>query len=140
MAFYQYSIAATWNVALGSLINIENITPSGDRAFRAPKAYGLQDAGIIKISGNGLDFKSGYPFVIWRFDVLTWKQYEYLKTTYCAGGNRGKVTVYTRTSITSGTYTRYNAIIVVPKQIETDGEFFAPKRVDVVMTRLTTPS
>lgn len=142
MAFYDYRIASGYNTALVSLTNIENITPPGGKAYRAPKAYGLQDEGVIKILGNGLDYHSGFPFVIWRFDVLSWVQYEYLKTTYCGGinGLRGKVTIYTRTNYTSNTYTRYNAVIVLPKRIDTDGEFYAPKRVDVLMTRLATPS
>lgn len=142
MAWYSYALASGHDVALGSLTNIENITPTGGKRFYAPKAYGLQDEGIIRILGNKLDYHAGSPFVIWRFDALSWLQYEYLKLTYCGGinGLRGKVTVNTRTNITSATYTRYNAIMVLPKRIDVDGQFYAMRGVDVLMTGLTTPS
>lgn len=136
MPQYDYRIAAGHGVALVSLTNIESITPTNDIAFRAPRAFGLRDVGIFKIRGDGLNYTAGYASVIWRFDVLSWRQYEYLQTTYCNSAFDGKVTIYTRTSKTSSTYTRYNAILKLPKWVEVDGEFWANKRVDVRMTRL----
>lgn len=140
MAFWDYRLAATHNVALVSLVNIESITPTGDRAFKAPKAYGLQNPGMPEKRGDGTIYLRGYASVAWRFDALTWKQYEYLKSTYCAGGLSGKVTIYTRTNITTPTYTRYNAILELPKLADTDSEYFGSKQIDVLMSRLTTPS
>jgi hypothetical protein len=119
MAVYDYRIAANWGVALGSLTNIEDITPSTDRAFAPPEGFGNFSSGLQVIRTDGTIYLAGYASTVWNFEVLTRKQYEYLSTTYCGGSVSGKVTIYTRTA--HSTYTRYNAIIVLPPKDSLEG-------------------
>jgi hypothetical protein len=122
--FFDYRIGAGENMALLSLINIESIKPTNDRNFYAPMAYGFSAPGVRRGRLDGVGFRSGFTHVVWYFKVATRAQYEYLSTTYCAGGYSGKVTIYTTTGKSS--YARYNAVIDIPATEETQGgEFFA---------------
>lgn len=135
--FYQYAIASGYNVAAGSLVNIENIKPNGDiYNFFAPKAYGFFDPGQRKVRGDGTILMVGFPTVVWAFDVVTRLQHEYLITTYSTGGNTysGKVTINTR--LGTSTYVRYNAILNLPKPIEANGPMYAFRDYHVEFTRL----
>lgn len=138
MAYYDYRIAANYGVALVSLTNIENITPSSDRAFFYPKASPFYNPGDFKIRGDGKTYISGAPSIEWEFSILTRGQYLYLKTTYCAGGYSGFVTIYTRTGGTA--YARYNAIIQVPKEADIENQWemgaVAYKEAKIKFTRL----
>lgn len=137
--FYQYMIAANYNVALNSLTNIETIKPTNDLYyFFAPKAYGFYDPGQRKVRGDGTILMVGFPVVTWVFDVITRLQHEYLIATYSTGGNSysGKVTINTRLGTSS--YSRMNAIINIPKPIEADGPTYAFRNYRVEFTRLAT--
>lgn len=131
----DYRIAAGWNVVLGSLVNIETILPGGDTYyFRAPQAYGFYLDGQRRVRGDHLIYTAGFPAVTWRFAVLTRKQYEYLRTTYCNGAFSGKVTIYT--TLGSSSYSRQNAVMVLPAPAGTDGALYAFRNYDVQMTAL----
>jgi hypothetical protein len=135
--FYQYKLASGWNVAAGSLVNIESIKPTGDTYyFFAPKAYGFYDPGQRKVRGDGTILMVGFPLVTWEFDVITRLQHEYLIATYSTGGNTysGKVTINTR--LGTSTYVRYNAVMIIPKPIEADGATYAFRNYRVLFTRL----
>lgn len=134
MTISDYRIAAGYNVALGSLVNIERIKPTNDQYFFAPYAIGSGSPGQKKVKLNGPSYRSGYPSVDWVFGVLTRVQYEYLKTTYCGGGFTGEVTIYT--TVSGNSYSRYNAVIDVPPTIEIQNSFYAPHPVVVHMTHL----
>lgn len=124
MPFFSYLIAANYNVALASLVNIETITPTNDRAFYPPMAYGYASPGVRKGRLNGLGFRAGFPRVVWFFKAATRGQYEYLSTTYCGGSLSGLVTIYT--TVGKSTYARYNAVMDLPATEEAPGgEFFA---------------
>lgn len=124
MALYDYRIAATYNQALGSLVNVETIKPTGDRYFYAPMAYGFASPGVQKVRLNGVGYRAGFPYVIWYFKVATRAQYEYLSSTYCSSGYSGQVTIYT--TLGKSTYARYNAVLILPSTAEQEGgEFFA---------------
>lgn len=138
MPFYNYLIGAGWNVALGSLVNIENIKPTGDRKFTAPRALQLYDEGERHIRGNGLLFSAGFAVQPWLFNGLTRAQYDYLSSTYCSSGFSGKVTIYTRWTGQSGG--RYNAVMVLPKPADLGDGIAVYKEVRVLMTRLTPSS
>ncbi len=114
MTYYEdYRIATGFNVALGSLTNIEGITPPGDEPFAAPKALPLYDQGKIAVRLNGLQFTRGYPNVQWFFSRMTYVQLAYLASTYCSGGLSGQVTIYT--TLGAAAYSRMNAVINLPK-------------------------
>src|SRR5690242_3219496 len=104
MTVSSYKIAAGYNVALNSLVNIETIKPTNDQYFYAPKAIPYGSPGVKRVKLDGVGYRAGYPSVDWQFGVLTRAQYEYLKTTYCAGGYSGQVTVYT--TVSGNTYAR----------------------------------
>lgn len=137
MTFYNYAIASGWNVAANSLVNIETIKPTGDiYYFFAPKAYGYYDPGKRTVRGDGTITVVGFPTVAWIWDVVTRLQHEYLIATYSTGGNTysGKVTINTR--LGTSTYVRMNAVIIIPKPIESDGPTYAFRNYRVEFTRL----
>lgn len=134
MATYSYSIKAGWNQALVDLVNIEDIVPSGDVAFYPPEGFSSYQAGQLKVRGDGTEYIAGYGMTVWQFGVLTRKQWEYLSTTYCAGGWSGKVTIYTRTGKTA--YARYNAVMHLPQPAELRRRFLYFEDVPIRFTRL----
>lgn len=134
MAYYTHSIAAGHGVALVSLVNIEDITPSGDVAFKYPLASPLFDPGVFRIRGDGTVYTAGFPSVEWKFIGMTKKQYEYARTTWCAGGWGGLVTIYTRPGTIA--YARYNATLTLPKPSDLKWETSAFGDVTFKFTRL----
>lgn len=136
----QESIAAGWNVSLGSLVNIATITPAGDEQFAPPKSLPLYDDGLVKIDGDGNIKLLGYASTSWMFTRLTYAQYWYLKNTYCSGGLSGPVTILTSVAgnVTT-TWTRLNAIMILKKPKEQRSEY-RYQDVEVLFTRLRTAS
>jgi hypothetical protein len=133
--FSQHSIAAGNNVALASLNLIERIKPGGDQYYYvAPQVipHGSPGARIARL--NGLSYRHGYPYVDWLFSVMTRLQYEYMKTTYCAGGYSGLVTVYT--TVSSMTYVRYNAVLDVPETEAIADGFYAFQKIPIRLSHL----
>lgn len=118
MTWYQYQIAAGYNNA-GALVNIESLTPSGDRPFHVPDGWSQFDLGVEKIRLDRLSTLAGYPATAWVFAALTRKQYAYLQSTYTSGGAsyRGKVTIKT-IKADGQTFANYNAVMVLPKLTE----------------------
>lgn len=131
---YQYKIASGYNVAAGSLVNIESITPTSDVAFVAPQVLGTFDPGKYIIRGDGTLYLTGFPTQQWLFSALTRLQLAYLRTTYCSGGWSGLVTINTRLGDTP--YVRYNAVMILPKPSESEGRLYAYKNYSVKMARL----
>jgi len=134
MTFQSYAIAAGYNVALNSLVNIERIKPNGDtKYFYGPKAMGFYSPGAPNVRGDGLLSFNGSAKVDWLFDVMTRLQLDYARTTWCNGGWSGYVTIYT--TLGGLTYSRCNAnLIIMPESY--DGEFFADRKVKFNMTGL----
>lgn len=130
----QYKIAATYNVALNSLVNIEAIKPTSDQYFYAPKAIPYGSPGIKRVKLDGVSYRAGYSAVDWLFAVLTRLQYEYLRNTFCAGGYSGQVTIYS--TLSSSVYQRFNAVIDVPETIAISDGFYAYKNVAIHFTHL----
>lgn len=134
MAYHSHSIAAGHDVALVSLVNIEDITPSSDRAFNYPLASPLYNPGNYRIRGDGTVYVSGFPSIDWKFVGMTKKQYEYARTTWCAGGWSGYVTIYTRPGTEA--YARYNAVLTIPKPTDVTWSVSAFSDVVFKFTRL----
>lgn len=111
--FYAYKIAAGYNNAAG-FVNIEAITPTGDRNFAPPQAYAGFSPGVLRVRADGLRYVAGFQTIIWQFSVLTAAQWRYLMDTYSTGGNSysGKVTISSRG--VDDAYASYNAIINIP--------------------------
>ncbi len=139
MSFYDYRIGAGWNVALGSLTNIETITPTGEPTFKAPDVYGSYDPGVRRIRADGSLYHAGFGMVQWRFAGITRGQVRYLMETYCANGYSGKVTINTRLD-DPDTYTRYNAYMLLPKLSESQKRSWAFQDYIVRFTRLAASS
>lgn len=139
MAFYLYAIGAGWNVAAGSLVNIESLTPPGDiRAFAPPHALGTHLFGKYETRGDGSIYLNGYATQKWLFDAMTRLQYEYLSSTFCNSSVSGKVTINTRLGKTA--YTRVNAMMILPNPADFDYMFYAGRKVPIAMTRLVASS
>lgn len=129
-----YKLAAGFDVALGSMIDITTITPSGDEPFSDPKVLPLYIDGIVKIRGDGLVTTQGFAAQPWFWTRMTYKQYYYLRTTYCSNGLSGPVTVMVNVGANT-TLTRMNAIMILstPKDIKSEFRF---QDVLVMFTRL----
>lgn len=132
--FADYRIAAGNGVALGSLTNIESITPTNDRRFKPPRSMGLRNPGVYRVRGNGTVYIAGFPSTVWLFEPMTWLQYEYFNSTWLNSAYSGLVTIYTLSA--KNTYTRYNAVATLPKPDEVNGLFYAARNVSIKMTRL----
>lgn len=133
-----YKIAAGFNVALGSMTDITTIVPSGDEAFADPKVLPMYEDGIVKIRGDGLVTIQGFAAQIWFWTRLTYKQYDYLRQTYCSGGLSGQVTVLVNVG-GSASLTRMNAVLILnmPKDIKSE---FRYQDAMATFTRLKTPT
>jgi hypothetical protein len=131
-------LAAGFDVALGSLVDITTITPTSDEPFADPKELPLYDDGILKIRGDGLVTTQGFATVVWMFTRATYAQYRWLRTQYCSNGLSGPVTILTRLGGSTST-TRMNAIMVLPKPSEVKSEF-RYQQLNVRFTRLKVPA
>lgn len=133
-----YALQAGWNIALPGLVNITSIIPPGDIPFDDPKVLPLYDDGIIKINGSGQVVVQGFAVQPWFFARMTYKQYDYLRDTFCASGLSGNVTVLVNVGGDAST-TRKNAVLI----LEPPGKlrnFPWYHDVTIKFTRLKTPS
>ncbi len=110
-----YRIQSGYDQPFGNLIDIETISVSGE-LFPGPKAIATYDQGNIKFRLNRRTFLQGDPNVTWQFGFMFYEQFSYLNSTYCAGTFSGLVTIYTTTGGVS--FSRLNAIMILPKQVE----------------------
>jgi hypothetical protein len=96
---------------------------------------GNYDHGAFELRGNGTRITSGFALVTWLIGVVSREQHYYLRTTYCGGGYSGLVTVRTTVGDAS-TFANYNAVLLLPKDI--DGDYRIKQFVDypMVFTRL----
>lgn len=111
VAFFGYKIAAGNNNAVG-LVNIGSIVPSSHIAFIEPIARPNWNPGIQRIRLDALTYSAGYPSQAWVMGIVTFQQYDYLISTFCGGGQSGKVTITTR--YRNHSYANYNAVLNVP--------------------------
>lgn len=109
-------IGAGWNVALGSLTDIATISVSGIK-FADPKTQYFYGHGQRTIRADGSVYDSGYPYITWRFGIMTFAQYPYAQSTWCSGGWSGQVTIYCPLNDPSS-FQRMNAVLIVPQQTE----------------------
>lgn len=109
-----YAIAADHD-STGSLTDITSITPPGGTAFLELTAYSNYAPGAQSGLGSGAVRREGSAFTEWTFTLMTDAQYAYLYDTFQTVNN-GKVTIRTRNY--SGTFTTYNARIVLPPREE----------------------
>lgn len=131
MPMQEYSIAPSFNNA-GGLVNLETIIVDS-RPFIV-SGVGSYRQGEAVVQTNGRLAFIGYPSLRWTFSLLTRTQYDYLKTTYCAGGYSGDVTIRTRTD--SNTYANFNAVMQLPFTDDVTKVFRAYRDVTVTMLRL----
>lgn len=110
--FTDYKIAAGWDQA-GSLALIGGITATSDVKFAEPAAQQNYSPGkpLLRLDLNTT--MVGVSSQVWIMGV-TWLQYTYLRTTYCAGGYGGKVTIRTRWQ--GGNYANYNSVLSIPTE------------------------
>lgn len=133
--YYGYKIYPGWNNA-GNLVDIQSITPTGDKPFVAPQAYSSWDDGVLRIRADGVVYVTGFKQFTWRFSVLTVAQYQYLVSTYATDtlGYSGPVTVATRGR--AGTFANYNAYINIPKLPDLTRRYLTYRDTDILFTRV----
>lgn len=132
-----YKIATGWNVGSGSLTDIETIVVSGQR-FAGPKVTPLYDPGGRKYRTDGSVFNSGFSAITWRFGILYYQQWKYLRDTYCAGGFSGKVTILSDTG--DAVFARWNAVLQLPFPNALKGSMTWYKDADITMARIVASS
>lgn len=129
-----YSIGVGYDVPLLSLTRITSIVVPGTQRFGDPKATPKWDDGEPKIVLDGMVDPVGFQSIVWEFGFVLFPQYSYLRTTYCAGGLSGRVTIYTNVS-GSATYQRLNAIMILKSPAAYQSEYWY-KPVELTFTRL----
>lgn len=131
MAIYEYKLASGYDNEAG-FQNVETIIPKyTNRVSFYPKGRGNFDEGIMRFRADGSVYFTGYQSFTWPLDLLTYAQWVYLQTNYCTGGTglSGKVTVATRIPV--GTYSNYNAIMILPKLSESDKLYGGIKHTEI---------
>lgn len=121
MALYEYKIGAGHNLPAGSLTNIEDVQPTGDRFFEAPNQWGNYSPGVRQPRPGTSDFISGDPSDAWEYGFITRAQEKEFRDRFLNGGYSGPVT-YTTMADEHGVYTRRNAICNVPLHPETSAD------------------
>lgn len=120
MTISSYAFAATWNVALASLNNVENhlgsvnLSPEGARRSVRVKSDPVDLFPIRTRLESGRERGDGQVDHAWELWMYT-TAYTYLVNTYFSGGSvvSTKWTIYTRRH-DMGTYARYNCYVVLP--------------------------
>ena len=131
MAYQGYKIAVGNNNVAG-LINLEDILV-GNRPYIV-KGVGNYRQGEPITQANGRVAFIGFPSLQWVLTMMTRAQYAYLKTTYCAGGYTGDVTITTRTD--SDSYANYNAVMTLPFTADVEKGFGRYQNIVIALTRL----
>lgn len=138
---YDYRIAPGWNLPLGSLTNVETITPAGERTIYPPASYGTYDPGQIAMQLNGIEKFRGYASLNWDWKgnpggYITYGQAKHLRVWICGSLNfSGTATIYTPT-LYPGVYERYNTVAVFPKFAEAGPNFKVFNKFGIRMTHL----
>lgn len=113
-------IAANHDNTAG-LTAFEAITAPNDRRnFWPPREVDYQ-GGAVQFDADGDIYLEGYPSVDLLWGSLTWRQWYYLRNTYCAGGYSGDVTI--RLLLDNLTYANYNAKLIIPQTANTEQYF-----------------
>ena len=102
----SYALAVGHNNA-SALVALNAQTPPIVVRGRGRYAVGEQ---VTVLSGDVVGL--GRPSVVWLVGALLPDQYNWLRTTFCAGGWSGRVTA--RTRLDSNTFVIGNAMLVVP--------------------------
>lgn len=133
---YEYKIGVGYNLPDGSLTNVETIRAPGDwRNLYPPNAYSALNSGVPRVRLDSYRAFTGYNSIVWNFELLTRKQYHYLKDTYCIGdGYTGTVTINSVDQ--NGTYQRYNAVMNIPTPAELDRNYKQNQKFQIQFIRL----
>lgn len=130
-----YAYGTGYNASLVSLTRWTSVLVSGDeRTFNAPQCLGFFDIGERYPRADALDGFNGYQTTALFWAAMTWNQYWYIYNTVLGSAYSAFTTQYIR--IGQDAYARCNAVMHLPKQVETDGKFFAPKRVKCDLTKV----
>lgn len=115
---YQSDIQiAVGNNNTAGLVAWESLLPTNDINFLPVRSFGTYDAGEQKTRTNGTPYFAGVETISFLAVVMTRAQFFYLKSTYCAGGYSGAVTIHARLD-DPDTYEDLNATMVLTKESE----------------------
>ena len=132
MATYDYKIAVGNDNAAG-LTLVSSLVDGTGEAFYMPNGLGFYSEGNVTTNADGSVSITGFASTTWRMS-MTSTQYDFWRTTYCAGGYSGLVTIRTTTT-QYNSYANFNAVMVVPQvaDVQRSGYVYT---VDVRMTRM----
>lgn len=128
-----YKIAAGWNNIAGFAV-WTSLQDSNGNKMPHIQSWGTYQPGQTIERGDGSLSFDGLPRIEWTVSFLLQSQYDYLRTTYCSGGYRGKVTIATR--INSIIYGNYNAWFSLPTDYRVDRETGWIPELTMTLTRL----
>lgn len=133
---YSYKIGVGYNLPDGSLTNVELLyAPVDWRNFYPPNAYSAFNPGVPRVRLDSYRNFTGFNSIVWNFELLTRKQYHYLKDVYCIGGGyTGTVTI--NSVDPNGTYQRYNAVMNIPTPAELDRNYKENQKFQIIFIRL----
>jgi len=98
----------------GSPTDVRTLTDANSVKFHAPLGLPFYNPGEPAIRGDQSVYMRGVAIHQWQWGML-FAQFVYLKTTYCAGGYSGLVTIASRWG-SATVYTNYNATMVLPPE------------------------
>lgn len=123
MAFQEYKLATGYDNEAG-FDNVEDVFPTyANKQSFYPRGRPKFDEGVLRIRADGTVYFTGFQSFAWPLDFLSYDQWVYAQTNYCTGGTglSGLVTAATR--LPSGSYSNYNAVMILPKMSESDVNF-----------------
>jgi len=121
---YQSNLQiAVGNNNTAGLVAWESLT-ADSKTFLPVRSFATYDIGERKTRLTGRPYFSGVARVQFLASAITLAQYKYLKTTYCAGGYSGLVTIKVRTD-DPVTYANYNATMILAKESELEYRYNA---------------
>lgn len=112
---YPYKIAVGHDNVAG--LTLVSALTDGVTQFIPPRTIGNYQPGeLLPLLSKGVSV-AGTPSTIWEL-TMTSKQHKYWRTTFCAGGFQGNVTISTITE-EADVYANYNAKMTVPSLPQT---------------------
>lgn len=141
MVIYPFALGAGYNLPLGSLTYVENISDPNSKKLYPPQSYGSYLPGASAFRLNGPEYERGYPTLEWNWTgnggqgYLTYGGARVLRTNFFGGLWSGSLTIYTKTTNETA-YELYNAIGTIRKFPDSAPNFKIFTRAGIRFTRL----
>lgn len=115
--FQGYQWAAGFNNAAG-LKAVEMDVPVFRNMPFYVHAIGSWDEGVARARADKLVTIGGFQRFAWGVDLFGDAQYNYIQSTYTAGGTGLSAKMTVRTLNRAGAFANYSAVLILPKKTE----------------------